>query len=126
MEKKQAPVLDTHGRMLIYIAKYMSRLISCVSGEEGSLVPRPPPFFVLRFRFSRSSVLYRTKTEEQKNGEGLGTRLGKRFLLLDFFQAVRQNLGQKAGFENGSLVASYPVCIDKGRLCVRQKISVHT
>ena len=32
---------------------------------EGSLVPRPPPFFVLRFRLAEA--------EERKNGEGLRT-----------------------------------------------------
>ena len=36
-----------------------------------SLVPRPPPFFVLRFAFSiiHGSGLYWTQTEEQKTGE---------------------------------------------------------
>jgi len=41
------------------------------------LVPRPPPFFVLRFAFSiiHGSGLHWTQTEEQKNGGGRGTRL---------------------------------------------------
>ena len=39
-----------------------------------SLVPRPPPFFVLRFAFS---FVYYTerKPKNKKNGGGLGTRL---------------------------------------------------
>ena len=45
-----------------------------ISQGFPSLVPRPPPFFVLRFVFS---IIHGwTQTEEQKkNGKGLGTRL---------------------------------------------------
>ena len=40
---------------------------------QYSLVPRPPPFFVLRFAFFR--VLYRTQNRRTKNRGGLGARL---------------------------------------------------
>ena len=53
-----------------------------VLDQTTSLVPRPPPFFVLRFVFSiihgsrRASVYYtERKPKEQKNGGGLGMRL---------------------------------------------------
>ena len=56
-------------------------ILRVIFSNKGSLVPRPPPFFVLRFAFSiihrsgrawktfRFRVLYWTQTEEKKTGE---------------------------------------------------------
>ena len=69
----------------------------CVVGLEnkmkmnGSLIPRPPPFFVLRFAFSiihgsgfralpLPCIILNTN-RRTKNGEGLGTRLDEWYTL---------------------------------------------
>ena len=47
--------------------------VKCISCSLLSLVPRPPPFFVLQFAFSIIHVL--NANQRTKNGGGLGTRL---------------------------------------------------
>ena len=54
---------------------------------EHSLVPRPPPFFVLRFAFSERKPKW-TQTEEQKKRGGLGTRLCSNSCSADLWQLL--------------------------------------
>ena len=52
-----------------YGRPFVSKLVMTILCKKCSLVPRPPPFFVLRFSFS----IYNTrKRKSAKNGEGLG------------------------------------------------------
>ena len=60
----------------------MQHVHDCVTDDnltpvvlQISLVPRPPPFFVLRFLFSIIHRIILNENRRTKNGGGLGTRL---------------------------------------------------
>ena len=57
---------STHGNLLLVY----STMDNDRQGRPASLVPRPPPFFVLRFSFS---IYNSQKRKSAKNGKGLGT-----------------------------------------------------